>query len=92
MPVDEAVGAPRLHHQWQPDQTYVEPGFAPAVLDALKARGHVIVPTEPYSSANSIEVIPKTEFTALGYLGAADRRTPRLAGGGILKNEKPAFA
>ena len=75
MPVDKAVGAPRLHNQWEPDQTYVEPGFAPAVLDALKARGHVLVPTEPYSSANSIEVIPKTEFTPLGYLGSADRRT-----------------
>jgi gamma-glutamyltranspeptidase/glutathione hydrolase len=75
MPVDKAVGAPRLHNQWEPDQTYVEPGFAPAVLDALKARGHVLVPTEPYSSANSIEVIPKTEFTALGYLGSADRRS-----------------
>ncbi len=75
MPVDKAVSAPRLHNQWQPDETYVEPGFAPDVLDALKARGHIIVPTEPYSSANSIEVIPKTEFTALGYLGAADRRT-----------------
>ncbi|HEX5212976.1 MAG TPA: gamma-glutamyltransferase [Pseudolabrys sp.] len=75
MPVDQAVGAPRLHNQWQPDQTYVEPGFAPAVLDALKARGHVLVPTEPYSSANSIQVIPKTEFTPLGYLGSADRRT-----------------
>jgi gamma-glutamyltranspeptidase / glutathione hydrolase len=75
MPVDKAVGAPRLHNQWQPDQTYVEPGFAPAVLDALKARGHTLVPTEPYSSANSIQVIPKTEFTAQGYLGSADRRT-----------------
>ena len=75
MPVDKAVSASRLHNQWQPDQTYVEPGFAPAVLDALKARGHVIVPTEPYSSANSIEVTPKTEFMPRQYLGAADRRT-----------------
>ena len=75
MPVDKAVGAPRLHNQWQPDQTYVEPGFAPAVLDALKARGHIIAPTEPYSSANSIEVIPKAEFTPQRYLGSADRRT-----------------
>ena len=29
MPIDEAVSAPRLHNQWQPDETYVEPGFAP---------------------------------------------------------------
>ena len=75
MPIDKAVSAPRLHNQWQPDQTYVEPGFAPSVLEALKARGHKIVPTEPHTSANSIVVIPKTEFTPQGYAGAADTRT-----------------
>jgi gamma-glutamyltranspeptidase/glutathione hydrolase len=69
MPIDQAVSAPRLHNQWQPDETYVAPGFAPAVLDALKARGHKIVPTVPHTEANSIEV------TKAGYVGAADRRT-----------------
>jgi gamma-glutamyltranspeptidase/glutathione hydrolase len=75
MPIDKAVGAPRLHNQWQPDETLVEPGFDPAVLDALKARGHRIVATQPHTSANSIEVIPKGEFTPQGYVGAADTRT-----------------
>ena len=69
MPVAQAVSAPRLHHQWEPDKTYVEPGFAPALLDALRERGHTIVPAEPHTAANSIEV------TANGYVGAADRRT-----------------
>ena len=69
MPIDQAVSAPRLHNQWQPDETYAEPGFAPDVLEALKARGHKIVPTEPHTSANSIEVTPQ------GYVGAADART-----------------
>jgi gamma-glutamyltranspeptidase/glutathione hydrolase len=75
MPIAEAVTAPRLHNQWQPDETYAEPGFAPAVLDALKARGHKIVPTEPHTSANSIEVLPKGELTPQAYVGAADTRT-----------------
>ena len=69
MPIDQAVSAPRLHHQWQPDEVYVEPGFAPEVLEALARRGHNIVPTPSYSSTNSIEVTPD------GYIGAADRRT-----------------
>ena len=69
MPVADAVSAPRLHNQWQPDKTFAEPGFKPSVLDALKARGHMIVPTVPHTDANSIEV------TADGYVGAADRRT-----------------
>ncbi len=75
MPIDRAVSAPRLHNQWQPDETFVEPGFSPDVLEALKVRGHRIVPTRPHTSANSIEVIPKGEFTPQGYVGAADTRT-----------------
>jgi gamma-glutamyltranspeptidase/glutathione hydrolase len=69
MPIGQAVSAPRLHHQWQPEDVYVEPGFAPDVLDALEKRGHKIVPTKPHTSTNSIEV------TADSYVGAADRRT-----------------
>ena len=40
MPIDRAVSAPRLHHQWLPDVVDVEPGFAPETLTALQARGH----------------------------------------------------
>jgi len=69
MPIGKAVSAPRVHQQWQPAQVYVEPGFAPEVLEALAKRGHEIVPTPAQTSANSIEV------TADGYVGAADRRT-----------------
>ncbi len=69
MSIDQAVSAPRLHHQWQPDEAFVEPGFSPDVLDSLKARGHTIVSTEPYASANSILVTPN------GYVGAADTRS-----------------
>ncbi|MDI3469590.1 MAG: gamma-glutamyltranspeptidase/glutathione hydrolase [Pseudolabrys sp.] len=69
MPIDEAVTAPRLHDQWLPDQVLVEPGFDPAVLAALAARGHDIVPAQPGTSANSIAVTPD------GYVGAADTRT-----------------
>ena len=69
MPIGKAVSAPRLHNQWRPDKTYVEAGFAPAVLEALKARGHTIVPTEPHTAANSIAIVSD------GIVGAADRRT-----------------
>ena len=69
MPIDQAVSAPRLHNQWEPEATYVEPGFDPAVLAALQARGHKIVPTAPHTDANSIEVTPD------GFVGAADARS-----------------
>jgi gamma-glutamyltranspeptidase/glutathione hydrolase len=69
MTIDQTVGAPRLHHQWMPDQVLVEPGFDPAPLADLAARGHKIVPARPGTSANSIAV------TKDGIVGAADPRT-----------------
>lgn len=69
MTIDKAVSAPRLHHQWQPDEVRVEPGFDPALLADLAARGHHIVQAKPGTSANSIAI------TKDGIVGAADPRT-----------------
>ncbi|MGA2251103.1 gamma-glutamyltransferase family protein, partial [Terracidiphilus sp.] len=38
--IQEAVDAPRFHHQYLPDKLYMEPGFAPETVDALKAMGY----------------------------------------------------
>jgi gamma-glutamyltranspeptidase/glutathione hydrolase len=41
MPLGEAVSAPRIHHQWLPDEVQVEPfGLDAATAAALEARGH----------------------------------------------------
>ena len=41
LPPQTAVAAPRFHHQWLPDLTYVEPfGFAEDVLENLGRIGH----------------------------------------------------
>jgi gamma-glutamyltranspeptidase / glutathione hydrolase len=69
MDVAAAVAAPRLHHQWMPDEVKVEPGFAEDVLAGLRAKGHSVAESMGYSSANSIFV------TANGLLGAPDPRT-----------------
>ena len=69
MDVAAAVAAPRLHHQWMPDEVKVEPGFSEEVLAGLRARGHSVAESMGYSSANSILV------TANGLLGAPDPRT-----------------
>jgi gamma-glutamyltranspeptidase/glutathione hydrolase len=71
MDVAAAVAAPRLHHQWLPDEVRLEQGFSDEALAGLKARGHHIGETLGQTSANSIAVIPN------GLLGAAD---PRLRG------------
>jgi len=69
MDVAQAVAAPRLHHQWLPDEVSIEPGFPDDVLAALREKGHRVVESAGYSSANSILVTPT------GLLGAPDPRT-----------------
>ena len=69
MDVAAAVAAPRLHHQWLPDEVRIERGFADETLAALSAKGHRLVESSGYSSANSIAA------TANGWLGAPDPRT-----------------
>src|SRR4029077_18476740 len=54
----EAVAAPRIHHQWLPDQLIIEPGVPQAALQALVARGHNVVVGRLGTSANSILVTP----------------------------------
>lgn len=69
MDVAAAVAAPRLHHQWRPDEVRIEHGFADETLAALRAKGHQVVEPMGQTSANSILV------TANGLLGAPDPRT-----------------
>jgi gamma-glutamyltranspeptidase/glutathione hydrolase len=88
IPLQEAVDAPRFHHQWLPDTLEVEPGaLTPAVIAALEAMGHKVVPLEPWTAGNAAEVIgvsPHDPAVArsLGFphtdvlLGANDARTP----------------
>jgi gamma-glutamyltranspeptidase/glutathione hydrolase len=69
MDVAAAVAAPRLHHQWLPDEVRIERGFTEDTLSALRAKGHRIVEPMGQTSANSIAVTPN------GLLGAPDPRT-----------------
>ena len=76
MSAQDAVAAPRIHHQWYPDKVYVEPGFSPDTLALLKTRGYDI---EPRASNNDLNMIlmdgawiqagvdPRREGKAAGY-------------------------
>ena len=41
---EDAVNAPKFHHQWLPDEIQIEPGFPDSVLNKLKQMGHRFQP------------------------------------------------
>jgi gamma-glutamyltranspeptidase/glutathione hydrolase len=70
MPIDEAVSAPRLHHQWLPDTARFEGAKQhPELMAKLKALGHTIG-EHRQGDAHSIWIDPKTGTRT----GAADKR------------------
>jgi gamma-glutamyltranspeptidase / glutathione hydrolase len=77
MPLEDAIAAPRIHHQWLPDQVSAERGYPEATLNTLKERGHDFMVRPPGTSANSILVTPK------GLIGAADSRTRGALAAGV---------
>jgi gamma-glutamyltranspeptidase / glutathione hydrolase len=65
--VQQAVNAPRFHHQWSPDWVYVERvGFSPDTLSLLRKMGHQFATVDPlypsgyWGDAEVIEINPKT--------------------------------
>lgn len=74
MNIQSAVSAPRLHHQWLPDELRVEAGFSPDTLSLLEARGHTISQQSAMGAAQSI-VIEDGQF----YGGADPRRSTSSA-------------
>jgi gamma-glutamyltranspeptidase/glutathione hydrolase len=76
MSVADAVSAPRLHHQWKPDEVLAERNVPTDLVRFLENRGHTVTVREPWGSANSIAV------TGDGLVGAADARTRGSAAAG----------
>ncbi|MBA2747695.1 MAG: gamma-glutamyltransferase [Tatlockia sp.] len=70
MNAGEAVSAPRIHHQWLPDELRIQPfGLDTATIAELKRRGHKIVVRSPWGNANAIVVTSDNKLE-----GAADPR------------------
>src|SRR6185312_11240728 len=47
MNIQEAIDAPRIHHQWKPDRLDIEKGISPDTIAILKVRGYHIEETKP---------------------------------------------
>jgi gamma-glutamyltranspeptidase / glutathione hydrolase len=71
MNVAEASAAPRMHHQWLPDELRIEEGFSPDTLRLLEGMGHAI---KLQPTMGSTQSIMRREDGAL--YGASDPRRP----------------
>jgi gamma-glutamyltranspeptidase/glutathione hydrolase len=59
MSLEDALAAPRIHHQWMPDSTSIEEGLPQASFDALRAMGHILSDRRGIQGdAHSIFIMP----------------------------------
>jgi gamma-glutamyltranspeptidase/glutathione hydrolase len=77
MNIQQAIDAPRIHHQWMPDELVFEPyGLSGDTQNALTARGHKLAKPRYLGDAEGIMIEEKTGMR----LGATDpRRSDGLA-------------
>lgn len=66
--VAEASAAPRVHHQWLPDELQVERGLSADTIRLLQAKGHKVVTRNAFGSAQSIQRVGDV------WQGASDTR------------------
>jgi gamma-glutamyltranspeptidase/glutathione hydrolase len=76
MTIGDAITAPRVHHQWLPDEVVVESHFPADKARALAALGHKVRFGPLFGSAHSIAVGPDV------ITGAADLRARGAAAAG----------
>ncbi|MCK5126006.1 MAG: gamma-glutamyltransferase [candidate division Zixibacteria bacterium] len=69
--ITDAVNAPRIHHQWQPDILYTESGTQGIrVIQELISRGHTVKERTPFCAVMAIAYSKEGHFVT----GAADSR------------------
>jgi gamma-glutamyltranspeptidase / glutathione hydrolase len=68
--LQEAVNAPRFHHQWLPDEIRVEDRLSPDTMNLLRSKGHKLKVEQFWGDGECIMIDPKTGER----LGSSDGR------------------
>lgn len=70
MTMQQAVAAPRVHHQWLPDSIRTDPGaLADSTAQQLRQMGHALYTTTPIGRVDAVRVLSDGRFE-----GGADPR------------------
>jgi gamma-glutamyltranspeptidase/glutathione hydrolase len=77
MNIQQAVDAPRVHHQWLPDRLYIEEGIPDDVIQNLVIKGHNVYPGGYWSAAQAILIDLETGLI----YGGSDSRIEGSAAG-----------
>ncbi len=56
MNAQDAVDAPRFHHQWQPDVLAIEKGFSPDTVKILESLGHKVESTNSVARIEAVVI------------------------------------
>ena len=65
MSTADAVNKPKFHHQWLPDEVYIEKGFSTVTADNLSAMGYKLSQRGGIGRTEVIKVLPDGRFEAV---------------------------
>jgi gamma-glutamyltranspeptidase/glutathione hydrolase len=66
MSTEDAVNKPKFHHQWLPDQLFVEAGFPDDVQQQLRAMGYTVTRRGSIGRTELIRIRPDHSIEAVG--------------------------
>ena len=78
MSASDAVNLPKFHHQWLPDEVFIEKGFNAETAEKLKTMGYTITPR---GAIGRVELIVLTQEPARSITAVADNRGDDAAKG-----------
>ena len=91
MTVQEAVDAPRIHHQWLPDTVYIERfALSPDTRALLEGRGYAFTESAPWGVAEGILAgAPRLTPTGFGMAQSLNVGVPEMPGATLFGAHDP---
>lgn len=80
MNIGDAAVAPRIHHQWYPEELLLESGISPDTIKLLRQKGHKINFTSNSSVMGSLQTVMSKDGQFYGY---SDPRRPGAGAVGV---------